>query len=202
MASSIPPIGTTGKFVLKDPFASTLQTGVSYTCSAIRRFNDITNQGLNVFEQFYNPYDITQDIYNRDLKNNEVIITLTSTSTAPVYVPSSYIAAFPSGDVVKYHRVVLSLDLGMLPDSLDLTFLKKELSNVTSDTVGVDLTVNENAGPYTETVTVAKDLELSAARDAKIKNRTTDYSRMLALQTENAKLKQTISLYESYINKG
>lgn len=198
MTSSLPPIGTKGKYVLKDPFATLIDSTVSYTCGAIRRFKDIANQGGQVFDQYYSLYGLTDEIYQRDVKNDEAIVTLLSESTAPIYVPSSYIAQFPSGDTVPYHRVVLSLDLGMIPDALDLTYLKSGIVNVVSDTIGATATVNENAAPYTETMTVAKDLELTAAREAKIKNRTTDYAQVLDLQTENAKLKQTISLYETY----
>lgn len=198
MSSSLPPIGTKGKYVLKDPFATLIDPAISYTCGAIRRFKDIVNQGGVVQDQYYTLYGLSKDVYDRDVKNDEAIVTLLSDSTAPIYVPSSYIASFPSGDTVPYHRMVLSLDMGLIPDALDLTFLKSNLSNVVSDTVGVSVTINEHAAPYTETMTVAKDLELSSARDAKIKSRTTDYAQLLQLQTENARLKQTIALYESH----
>lgn len=199
MTSSLPPIGAKGKYILKDPFAEQMDLTVSYTCSAIRRFKDIVNQGVDVYDQYYSPIGLSEDIYKLDAKNDEAIVTLLSESTAPIYVPSSYISQFPSGDTVAYHRMVLSLDLGMLPDALDLTFLKSNIVNTVSDTIGAEVSVLENAAPYTETMTVAKDLELTAARSAKIKNRTTDYARTLELQNENLKLKQTIALYETYL---
>ena len=199
MATLIPGLGTKGVYQLKTPFSEKMDPTVVYTCVAIRKFKDIANQDGDVFSKYYEVNGLTNDDYSRDFKNDEAIVTLYSDTTAPIYVPSSYIASFPSSDVLAYHRVILSVDMGMLPDGMDLTFAKTQIKNCVSDAVGVAPTVNENAGAVSGTVTMADHLATEAARKAAIKNRTTDYANTLDLTNRLKACQDRIAQYEKLL---
>lgn len=199
MASLIPPIGTKGVYQLTSPFSDQLDATILYTCAAIRSFTDIGNQGGDVYARYYSVNNLTKDEYERDRKANVAIITLISDTTAPIYVPSSHIASFPSSDAVPYSRVVLGVELGLLPDKLDLTFLQKAVAATVSDTIGVEPTVNVAVAASTGVVDNAKHLSLVANREAAINNRTTDHAKVVSLQTELDSSKERIAAYETIL---
>lgn len=194
MALNVPPIGTRGIYSLKAPFATVPNT--LYTCAAIRYFKDIQNQGIDVFKRYYEPYEIPQTQFQKDLTAGVVLVSLTSDTENPIYVPSSYITAFPNLNTVNYHHVVISLSLGALPEHLDLTFLKDQVSGVVSDTIGVTPTVYENLAATTNTITPEEHDAITIAREAAIANRTTDYARVLELQQQKASLEQRLQILE------
>lgn len=194
MASLIPPIGTRGRYSLIAPFVA--NGGVMYTCSAIRNFVDLDNLGVDIFNMYYFPNGLEQTICDRDRKNNEAIITLTSDTEAPIYVPSSYIASFPDLNVRNYQHVVLSASLGPLPDYIDLTFAKAAMASALSDILGVDPTVNVSVAASTGVVSPEDHEALEAARAAAINNRKTPYARVLEQDTEIQQLGQRLAILE------
>lgn len=197
MALNVPPIGTRGLYSLKAPF--TTVPNELYTCAAIRYFKDVQNQGIDVFKRYYEPYELDVSIYSRDLAAGVVIVTLISDSHPPIYIPSSYITSFPGLNSVNYHHVVLSMSLGPLPETLDLTFLKTALATVASDVIGVEPVVFENVADHTGAITPEEHDALTAAREAAVSNRTTDYARVLELTSQNAILQQKLQILEQLI---
>lgn len=197
MAAPIPPVGTRGLYELKTPWST--QPATLYTCMAIRRFTDLENRGTNVYETYYAPFDVAESEYRRDRSNNEAIITLTSETTAPIYVPSSYIASFPDLTFRNYHHVVLSSSFGPLPDYIDLTFVRQEIAKVISDTLGTVPEVHVGVVPMNGVVTPEEHDTLEVARQAKIENRTTDYARLLEAQQTNQQLLQRLAICEQIL---
>lgn len=195
MTSILPPIGTSGVFQLKSPFDKEIQSTKVYEVDALRRFDDVEANGIDVYKTYYQPFEISQDVYKEDQKNEEVIVTLTNDTTKPLYVPSSYINSFPTNDIVPYARIVLSVDLGMLPDSMDLSDLQSQVQGAVSDVIGVDDTVvNINAAASTDVITQAEHLSLQANREQAKAERDSDYARISELEADNAKLRQNIEL--------
>lgn len=197
MALNVPPIGTRGIYSLKAPFATVPNT--LYVCAAIRYYKDILNQGVDVYRRYYQPYEIPETQYQKDLAAGVVLVSLTSDTENPIYVPSSYIASFPNQNNVNYHHVVLSLSLGALPEGMDLTFLKDQLAGVTSDVIGVAPTVYENISATTNTITPDEHDAITIAREAAIANRTTDYAKVLELQRQKVELEQRCQILEDIL---
>lgn len=197
MSRMIPPLGTRGLYSLKAPWST--EPNVLYSCAAIRSFVDLDNLGTDIFETYYAPMGLGQDVYNRDRRNDEAIITLVSETTAPIYVPSSYIASYPDLTHRNYHHVVVSASLGMIPDYIDLTFLKDQIQAVISDVVGVASTVHVGVAPVTGVISPEQHEILEAARQAAITNRTTDYARNLLLQQKNQQLEQRLAVMEEIL---
>lgn len=199
MASPIPAIGTRGIYSLNVPWTTT--PGVVYVCAAIRRFIDLANLGTDVYETYYAPSGLSQSDYEQDRRNDEMIVTLISETTAPIYVPSSYIASFPDLSYRNYHHVVLSASLGPLPDYIDLTFVRDQVATAVSEVVGQQATVQLSVAPLRGTVSPDEHEVLEAARQAAIINRTTDYARFLEVSQENTQLHQRLAIAETILKE-
>ncbi len=172
-----PPINTRGRYSVKAPYI--VDEGVIYTCSALRRFIDLENLGTRIYETYYAPFGLAESDMQRDRRDGVLIVTLTSESSAPLYIPTSYITAYPDLSYRNYQHVVLSASLGPLPDYIDLTFARQQMQNVISDVTGVTTEVHLSIAPMEDTVTPDDHEAREAAREASINNRTTDYARNL-----------------------
>lgn len=188
MDRMIPPIGTRGLYSLKSPWVT--KPTVLYQCSAIREFVDLENLGVNVYETYYFPMGLERNVFEQDRRSGQVIVTLTSDTEAPIYVPSSYIAAFPDLSYRNYQHIVLSASLGPLPDYIDLTFAKATVANVLSDVVGLTPTVHVSVAAMQGVISPQEHETLEAARQAAIVNRTTEYAKVLQLQQQVTSLQQ------------
>lgn len=199
MPNNVPTVGLQGRYDLKAPFST--QTGVLYTCVALRRFVDIENRGQDVYQTYYAPFDISEADYREDRNNDEVIVTLASGQYAPLYVPSSYINGYPGLDNVNYQHVVLSLSLGVLPDTIDLSFARQQVAAAASEVVGVEPTVHVNVAPTDDAMTVEEAEVAETNREAAVENRTTDRARLLDEQEKNAALTQRLAICEDILRQ-
>ncbi|MNC16985.1 hypothetical protein D3C81_280010 [compost metagenome] len=199
MASVIPQIGIKGRWEVRAPFST--KPGLLYTLGAIRSFIDIENNGVNVFETYYGPIALTQAQYNEDRRQGVMLLTLLSDTDAPLYIPSSFVTAFPALDSVAYHHLVLSASCGALPVTMSLDFLITQVAKVISDTIGVTPTINIGVVPLLSVVTPDEHETNEARREAAISNRTTDYARLAEQQRLNTLLSQRLSVAESIIKK-
>uniref|UniRef100_A0AB39CD86 Uncharacterized protein n=1 Tax=Pseudomonas phage RVTF4 TaxID=3236931 RepID=A0AB39CD86_9VIRU len=197
MANVIPQPGIKGRWEVKAPW--TVKPGMLYELGAVRYFVDIENNGVNVFETYYGPSGLSRDVYNADKRAGAVMLTLLSDSEAPIYIPSSYVTRFPSLDSVAYHHVVLSASCGALPVTLSLDYLVTQVANVISDTIGVTPEINIGVVPLLSVVTPEQHETNEAKREAAIKNRTSDYARLLEEQQKNTQLTQKLAVAESII---
>lgn len=143
--SLIPPIGTAGIYQLKAPFASHLQPSVSYRCDAVRRVSDMVEAGIDPFAEFYETNGIDESKYNQDLLNNVCIVSLVSAAGHWVYVPSSYILSYPNVNGVPYRVMLLGVELGPIPDYMDLSVVKSSVADVVRDTIGITPQIKEVA---------------------------------------------------------
>lgn len=197
MASTVPPIGTRGRYELESPFSA--DGDVLYTCGAIRSFKDIENSGKRVYETYYEPFDLAESDYRTDRDNDELIVTLLSGSQAPIYVPSSYIRSYPDQSQRNYQHVVLSASVGPLPDDMDLTFAEDQVASALSDVIGLTPDVNVNVMPLTESVSPEEHESREAAREAAIDNRTTDRARRLELEDQVNRQAQRLEFLEQLV---
>lgn len=181
MARNTPPLHAKGVYTLAAPW--TTVSDAVYECIAIRDFADFQDRGESVFQRFYVPKGLAQSVYDADLAQDAHIITLVSETSPTIFVPDTYIESFPDVSGVAYKRIVLSLLLGPLPDTVDLTHLKASLGDLASDITGVVAEVNEHVAPYAGVVSADQHATLEAARQAAITNRTTDRATVLTQQT-------------------
>jgi hypothetical protein len=147
---SIPIINSSGRFVLKTPFVT--KTTVIYTVIAVREIADIYIKGEDVYRSYYesvglvNGVDINGSIFNFDeeVKSKPVIITLEGTDGSITYVPSTYIISYPNAGDVVYSRLVLSADLGAIPDIIPVDSIVSDMAELIEARFGVKSEVRIN----------------------------------------------------------
>lgn len=206
MATSlVPPLNTRGLYTLRDPWVTDLTR--LFTCVAIERFSALAARNVNVYEQYYRPKGLSQDIYAADAAAGIVIVTLASDTTAPISLPSSYIVSYPNLASVSYNHVVLSVSLGELFDGIVLDGVQEQIATAVSSVIGVVPKVLVHIAPTKNVITPQEHEAIEAARNAAITNRTTNASQIREkdaqiklLQDQNATL-TAIALQNGWIGQ-
>lgn len=194
MLLNTPLLHAKGVYEVETPWE--IPAGTIYECIAIRSFKDLEKLGEDVFDLYYNTHNLSTERYEQDKIRNANIITLASPTHPTLYLPDTFIVKFPDLSTVAYKLIVLSADLGPVPDTLDLTFLQDQINGLISDVTGADANVQIHAAPYTGAVTEAEHQALEAARNAAVLNRTTDYAQLLEARETVAKMRTQLESYE------
>ena len=185
-----PPLAARGIYQLRQPWE--VSSSKVYSCYAIRSFKDIYELGQDVFGQYYEPFGVSRSAFNADDDDNAAIITLISDDFDIVYVPDTYIVAYPDMGIVSYQRVVMSVDFGLLPDFLDLDYIKQEMATVGSKVIGKLPDVHEAVAPTSGVVTPEQHQILEASRLSNIEFQTTDYAKYVEQVRMNNDLAERI----------
>lgn len=200
MADMLPLIGAKGVYKLNAPFdKDLLPNNVAYTCIAIRQLRDVTAAGGDPFNDYYVPKNLDSSVFTRDLANGVSIVTLQAEDNSVVYVPSSYLAAYPDGGGIPYRVMVLSINLGAVPDSLDLSPISAKIASDVKNIVGVDSTVRALAVSNTRLLDTATAQNMENARQANITDNTTDWSKYQQAVAERDAALQKVNELENYI---
>lgn len=195
----IPPIGASGLYRLAQPYASQINLNISYTTMAVRKISDIVALGVDPFVAFYEPYGLTKQQYEQDANSGVCIVSLQSNSGVWVYVPSSFIEAYPQVNGVPYISVALMVHLGALPDSLNLNYVRNTIVDTVAATLGVTPEVQTVVTSPKTLVSQDNHMAAENARQVNISSNTTNYSAALKYQEENAALRARITQLEAYI---
>ena len=199
MTDLVPPVGTTGRYTVKAPFS--VNPGKVYTCSAVRKFIDVENQGIRIFETYYETMGLTPQDLAEDRMAEARLITLTSETDKPIYLPSTYITSYPDGSYRNYQRIVMAAEIGMIPDYIDLTHAIASVKDVLSDVIGIEPNVVVAVAPTLDQVTPQEAEALEAVRTAAINNRTTEYARRLANEQTITRLQTRLSIAEDILRR-
>lgn len=198
MAKPIPSIYTTGKWEIDQPFQVDPQS--IYVCKAIKSFDELAFNGVDVFAAYYEPLGITVDKYEEDRINLVSIITLMSDTNSTVYVPSSYIRNFPDTTSIPYAYTILSVPLGALPDSLPLDDIKVQIADLVTQRLGITTQVGEHVSSrVTQWLSPTEHASVESNRKAVMLNNATDRATILALQEQVTKLEEANAIYEQII---
>lgn len=194
----IPAVGTRGRFILKPPFAAAMAPNTLYTLNAVRTYAEIETFGQNIYELFYKPFNLLETDLQTDRSAGASMITLMTSSSSPLYVPSTYID-FPDLNFKPYSQYVMCLSLGPLPDSTIFESTVQALKNTTSDFLGVEPEINIAYMPLSDLISPEDDDNREAVRQAAISNRTTDYARLIEANATIALLSQRNAILEKIV---
>ena len=159
---------------------------------------DIIHNGFDPYKEFYEPHGIARTVYNVHVKEDACIIALMSSGGAWVYVPTHYIVSYPNQGGIPYTSLVMGLDLGPIPNHLNLTGLKQKLIDVVRDYVGINSTATTVAVSETKLLSHDNHTAIEAARVALIDSSETDYSRYLSVKAQRDALQSKVAEYEAY----
>lgn len=194
-------IGDSGIFTLKDPFHTQLLPQTVYTCKSVRTLNDIVASGVDPYQKYYEPYQISKEAYLSDLSQNVCIVGLQASTSHWVYVPDTYIAQLPRTYGVKYSSIVLGIELGAVPDELNLKGLTDAIHDLVFDNLGVKPNIKAVLVAPPTLIDMEQHQKLEQARKAKIKQTETLFAQRNRLQSEVESLHRKIHELESYIKK-
>ena len=192
-----PPLATRGIYQLRQPWE--VPSSKVYTCYAIRSFQDIYELGEDVYKRYYQPYGVGLSEFEADAEAKAAIVTLISDDHDLVYVPDTYIQAYPEMGVVDYQRVVLSVDFGMLPDFLSLDHIRDQIATVGTEIIGKAPEVGEHVAPVSGAVTPEEHQTLEASRLANIQFRSTDHALYLEQRRLNEALIEKVKTLEQIV---
>lgn len=186
-----PSFGAYGFYKLLAPFV--VEDAVSYRCDAVRSFRDVTESGLDVYKEFYEPKSISINDYEDDLTLNPNIITLISDTGMILYVPDTYVLSIPKIDVAPYNHFVFSIDVGMFSAFHDFTSFKNELQSYVDLYLGLDSAkIEEHIVPIKQNLTLAQAKQLEASR-LNVRNRDkSTYAQLKDAESEINRLRQTV----------
>ncbi|UKS72003.1 hypothetical protein MOA67_gp137 [Klebsiella phage KpLz-2_45] len=182
-----PALGLKGKWSLIQPW--TASQSLIYQCTAIRFFTEMVAEGIDIFNVYYSPKGLTESDYNADLSAGAAMCVLYSSSGSVITVPDTYIETFPGIGMSNWGQVILSASLGPMRLDLDYSFLKEQMGNLISDTIGVVPEIYVDQLATIEAISTEEADAIEAARLSAITNRTSTYAQNLALQKENAELR-------------
>lgn len=197
--SLTPPVNASGIFTLASPFDTQLQPQVSYTCIAVRKFADIQKLGIDPFTVYYNPNGLTQDKFNIDASAGECIVTLRSNGGTFLYVPTSYITSYPNMGGIPYTVIVLGVNIGAIPNYVDLSVIKAKIASVVHDAFGVTPQIQQAAISETKNLSIQDHTAAESARQAAITDNQTDYAKYLAANNALVAAQAQITVLENYI---
>lgn len=192
-----PPIMARGRYQLRAPFVAP-PTKV-FICYAIRTFKDLYELGEDVYEKYYAPLGLSRNVFQVDSERNVTVVTLISDDHQVIYVPDSYILSYPDMGEVTYHRVVLSVDFGVLPEYLDFEHTKQQLGNVATDVIGKMPTVSLHVAPSSGVITPDEHETLESSRLFNVQNQTTDRAQYLEQLRLNADLIERLQTLEQIV---
>lgn len=193
--SLLPQLKAQGIFTFDAPFDTI--GGIEYQCTGIDTLQSLVQQGKDVFTIYYDPYGLVNAEYVADIAAGESIVTLTPLDGTPqVFVSSRYITGIPTVGTVPYSRIILSADLGPLPDSLSLATAQTMIGDVLSDVVGKAPTVRLHKVMVAGGVNYEESNILEVNRNLLIQQRQTAYAELSRLTTLLAERDARIQLLE------
>lgn len=194
-------VGQTGNFQLLNPFDTTLKTELQYTCIAIRKIKDYILDGVDVYTEIYKKMEISNLMYDEDVKNNSSIIHLQNDLGEIVRVPERYFKDVPIADGVLYNVKVLGFSLGPLPKDLDLSYASQKCKELLLDILGVNSTPKVIIVSTDKVVSYEEDVIAVAAREALRGTSNTERSKIIDLQNRLATATSKIMALEDYIKE-
>lgn len=165
-----PPVNITGEFSVLPPFELTVN--MIYKCHAVRTIDELLAKGMDVYGEFYKPKNVPYSRYQEDHKKKGSIVTLLSAEDQYVYVPNSYIASYPGMSGIPYSHKVIFIELGMIPDAVDTSYLVPLLHDVVTHATGVAATPQVGVVPYIGSISHEKHIDLERTRRVAIQNYT------------------------------
>lgn len=202
MAGSIqmtPAMYARGKYQVRSPFV--IDENITYVTHAIRSFKDCETRGISVWKDIYESKGLSEEEYLADSKLGANIITLMSETGPTLYVPDTFILAYPNMGEAIPQRVILSIDLGIITSHWNENWLINQVENLASDVVGGSPEAKLHIAPVLGSTDAQSAPLVEGIRQVSVANRTSDYARALnAEKTVDYLTEKTKALESKLLN--
>jgi len=193
-----PPINAEGLFKVNAPFV--IPENVIFHVDAVRTFPDIVRKDrIDPFATYYAPVGLTDSVYAEDATAGASIVTLKSKDGQILDIPNTYIQSYPGANGVAYVRNVLILDLALVPDYVDVSVVKDDVSDVVRRLVGVDTGAEITTLAYEGVVTDANHLQMEAVRKSVIREAIPLSEQVTTLTARNAELQALVDQLQTVL---
>lgn len=198
-----PAIYSNGKFTVRSP--RVIDANTLYTCIAIRSFDDIYQKGEDVYDVYYAAYGIVDGVtvdgrpFSFEVERAVLpnIITLQNSQGALYYVPDTFITSFPNQTDLTYSQRIISVGLGPLPVTLDITNITADIGDLVKDRLGIaNPDVRENSVPILANPTYEEHVTMETSRKAAIKQNLSLREQLVIANATIAAQQTTIAMYE------
>lgn len=195
----VPYVGMTGKYELRAPYTSLIDDTLEYTCISIINLSGYISQGHDPLNEIYLRNNDTENNFKLDLEKNRCLVTLQSGKGNKLIIPNSVISTLPNGDGVSYTSHMLGIRLGILPDYLDLTNIKSEISDIVYKHLGVNSEVFSTILGGSIVLTHDKHRLIDAARKVIVREAPTVELENIKLIADNKALSDKVKMLEKFI---
>lgn len=190
MSQLTPALNAMGIFTVRPPF--TIVEGATYKVIAIRSLSDMAKAGVNVYQRIYSPVGLIDGAvlgsstfsYTDEVALSPNIISLQSKAGDILYIPDTWITSYPDTSIVPYSQVILSISLGPLPDTVDLSLAQDAIVTAAQQWSGVLGTCLIHKSKTLDGVPLATSRTLELARQAAITATQTPASRIAELEAQ------------------
>lgn len=197
MPNLTPPINATGTFVLIAPYS--VDPTKTYRCEAIRGVAELEDSGEDVYLRYYQQHGLSKSVQIADAKNDVNIVTLMSSDGPVIHVPSSYIHSYPQASSVPHSRMVIGIDLGLLPDSLSFGQLLTDLTELATNTIGQQAEATITKVPVQGFVSKTNADILAQARETNRTNLLNNLAARTNAEDQVVELQAQVAALENYI---
>jgi len=195
----LPLINAAGTYAVAQPF--TVESGAIYKCTGIVRISTLLADNTPVYTEVYEPYGIDNVEYTEDVNNDLHIVTLQKLTDGSLLVlPERHILRIPSVATIPYSQIILSADMGHIPDALSVQSIMDAIADNLSDIIGIRPTVQIHRVPVKTPVTVEEHTQFEANRLAAVAYRQSPYAELQHLTNQlDEKINQIRILEEALV---
>lgn len=192
-----PQLYAAGLYTLVTPF--TIPASTIYSCQAIRSFKELVDAGVDIYGTYYQPKGLAEATFESDLTLGANLVSLMAAGAPTIDVPDTYIASYPLLGNVPYNQVVIAASLGQVPDGLDYTYLKEQITNQVAGVLGLTPIILVAVSPSTATLSPQQANDAEAARQSAITLRQSDFMNLTALQAQFTALQTKYAALQAFV---
>ena len=195
----LPSLGMSGYYSLSSPYNALLSSTTQYTCVGVMSITGAQAQGVDVLNNIYLANGDTLANYNIAAANDTMLVSVSS-GTGDIYTfPITALSGVPTGEGIVYRNTVLGIGLSAIPDTMDLSALQNEISNLVYNTLGVKSTVFLTTVGAATVLSVQQDQLVTAARQAAISVPANTLYENSVLTQQNTLLQSKLQQLQQYI---
>lgn len=195
----LPSLGSTGRWTLTAPYSNLVLATARYECIAIVKLAGAVAQGLDPLTNVYKANNDVETSFNRDLDNDDYLVTIKSGPGDIVTFPRSAMTGLPDAGGVIYRNTMIGISLSSLPDTIDLTTMGAQLQALVLNTLGVRSSVYYTQIGSSTILTDEQSAALEAARETIITSPDSVMWRNAQLQEQNDALIDRLAMLEAFI---
>jgi len=192
-------VGMKGRVVAIAPFDTTINSRLIHQCIAVETINGLLAKGFEPYTDIYEPFGISEDQFNTDADANVRIITFQASTGEIFSVPELYIQELPDANGVAYRCVMLGISLSAIPDEMDISDFKSEISDMIFNYLGVRSEVKEVVYGQPTILSQQEHAAVEQARQTNITNNVSSRLRASQLEGTVADLLQKVQVLETFI---